>query len=641
MRALNIIDLNNAQQDVQHIATVATSLAATAIDRLGNTKLTLQGVLNTIKAFNPRGARVTGQEYKLKDLYVEAEIVYLVVNPSFVSVSVAADLASGNVVIYQSVTADYLEYTDLARRSVHRDNFASLRDAIAALMITGGVVNFAAKAYPPEVWDYNARYMKTPNITLRGEKMPLPSKNCDRLEGGSVQQGRFCVFADNFGVENLGFDLGKYVCDLYYPGFDTHSPNHPDLYTWDGFAFAQPDQTNPHELRRGFYARNVIGLNCDSQSYGHAVLMEGFDGGYVDNVIGIGGIHGLVIKASNVAAGYVAGYSGSGEHVIIKSDRYAPCNNVMIDKLDTGKSYPGCAPWFVPADSNHALLLNPATENMTGIRIRVARLHGAKIPLAAMGRLSEATPATATQPATPARPIYNLDNFKIESCEIEGIGMTDVLGAAFLDLIFNRCSIDTLTINNVADGIAYKQYQNAGGLGSPPLVIGNLRFGGKVTLRAIQCLGFGRLVVDNMLCEANTNILYAIDDTARIHVGREAITHALTTKFSNAGPALTGSWIRNGVNASFRVILDNYGAKVTGFLSPVNLGSGLVHTLPPYLRPAEPIRLLTYGTGPSGETNPILVNLDPGFGHLMINNGQSATGAENGLSLDGLHWSFD
>jgi hypothetical protein len=44
MPAITVLDLNNAKQDVDHIAAIATSPAPTAVDRLGQTKRTLAGI---------------------------------------------------------------------------------------------------------------------------------------------------------------------------------------------------------------------------------------------------------------------------------------------------------------------------------------------------------------------------------------------------------------------------------------------------------------------------------------------------------------------------------------------------------------------------------------------------------------------
>ena len=631
MASINLADLTNAKTDVAHIADLALSSNATAVDRLGNTKSTMKGAIDTLKAFNSRGLWLAGTAYAVKDLVTSGGTWYVCVLAHTSSAAFAAD-SSTRWRVHQGLTAQSLADSQYARGIVNMANYATLKDAIAALPAGGGVVEIPVGRYPAGVWKFDSNYMAKPNVTLRGVQMPSLSYSCDRLQGGSIIEGRFNVFADNLTVENVGFDCGKYVIDTYYGGLDTHSPNHPNGDTWDGFAFAQPDQTNPLPQRRGFYAKNVIGLNRDSQSYGHAVLMEGFTGGYIDNVIGVGSIHALVIKASNVNVGYIAGYSASTDDIIIKSDRYAPCFNVKVAMLETENAAPGTSPWFAVADCQYSLLLNPATENMSNIKIGIARLHGALVPLAASGPMS-AGPVVS--------PVYTLDNFKIESCEIEGGGRANVLGVSFTNLLFYRCSVDTLTVNNVADGIAYRQYSAAGGYGSNPLMIGTLRFGGSVTMRAIQCLGFGRIVVDNLLCDSTTAVLYAVEDTARIHVGRESITGILTTKFSNGAPALTAQWQQYAGNSSFRCILENYGVKFTGYLKPVGAGSGLICSLPPYLRTAQATRRLAYSQGTGGVDKSVVVNVDASYPYLAINNGISAAGAELALSLDGLAWSFD
>lgn len=63
-----ITSLNNAALDVAHISTVATSTALTATDRLGNVKQTIAGAVESIKAFNNRGAWAAATVYASKDL---------------------------------------------------------------------------------------------------------------------------------------------------------------------------------------------------------------------------------------------------------------------------------------------------------------------------------------------------------------------------------------------------------------------------------------------------------------------------------------------------------------------------------------------------------------------------------------------
>lgn len=634
MAALTINDLNNGKVDLDLVAAIATSSEATAIDRLGRTKLTMKGAIDRIKSFNPRGPRATGQRYALKDLYTEGGIVYVTVVESFLSVSTAADLAAGYISIHQGVTVDYLHNLEITRRHIWLDNYDSLRAAVVELTLTGGVINVPAKEFPPEVWDFNARYMATPNITLRGVKMPVLSKNCDRLVGGSIIQGRFNVFADNFGIEDIGFDSGKYVIDKYFGGADTHSPNHPNGYTWDAFAFAQPNQLNPLPQRRGFFARNVIALNRDSQSYGHAMLMEGFDGGDIDNVTGVGSIHGLVIKASNVTAGNLFGYSASSDHVIIKSDSYAPSLNVSIGSIKTNKAPPNTNPWFVPANCQYGLLLNPATAAMNNIKIGQLDLRGALIPLAVTGPTYAGTPGHAD-----GEPIYSLDDLKVENATIEGYGLNTQLGMSFDNVNFYRCEIDTLIVNNVVDGILYRQ--TLGGALASPMKVGTLRFGGQITSRAIQALSSGRIIIDHLLIEGTVAGLYSIDNAARVYVGRESILGPLTSKFLNAPPALTAQWQQFPGNAAFRLVMHNFGLLMMGYLRPVGGGGGNICSLPPYLRTAQATRRIVGGEGAGGVVKTLWLNVDANYGFVAINNGASGSGAEVALSLDGTWWPFD
>jgi hypothetical protein len=104
---LNITDLNNGKKDLDHIAEVATSEVATATDRLGRIKLTVQGAVDTLKAFNVRGAFVTATAYALKDVYTSANIAYVTVS-AHVSTTVAADIAAGRVMIHQGATKEEL-----------------------------------------------------------------------------------------------------------------------------------------------------------------------------------------------------------------------------------------------------------------------------------------------------------------------------------------------------------------------------------------------------------------------------------------------------------------------------------------------------------------------------------------------------
>lgn len=94
MSSITISDLSNAKLDVDHIAEIATSPAASAIDRLGNAKDTVKGAVDSLKAFNSRGAWVTSTTYALKDVVTSGGTWYVCVVPHTSSAAFATDSAS-------------------------------------------------------------------------------------------------------------------------------------------------------------------------------------------------------------------------------------------------------------------------------------------------------------------------------------------------------------------------------------------------------------------------------------------------------------------------------------------------------------------------------------------------------------------
>lgn len=107
MPSINIADLHNAKADVDHIAELALSPAAFAVDRLGRTKDTVKGAIDSLKAFNVRGAFAAGTPYLVKDVYTSGGLAYVAV-VAHVSTTVAADLAAGKVTVHQGATREEL-----------------------------------------------------------------------------------------------------------------------------------------------------------------------------------------------------------------------------------------------------------------------------------------------------------------------------------------------------------------------------------------------------------------------------------------------------------------------------------------------------------------------------------------------------
>lgn len=105
--AVTIQDLENAKEDVDTIAAIATSPADTTVDRLGNVKLTMSGVINTMRALNPRGNWVTATAYAVRDLVIQSGTTYIC-TVAHTSGTFATDLAAGRWAVYQGVTGNDL-----------------------------------------------------------------------------------------------------------------------------------------------------------------------------------------------------------------------------------------------------------------------------------------------------------------------------------------------------------------------------------------------------------------------------------------------------------------------------------------------------------------------------------------------------
>lgn len=82
---------------------VVTGSAATVPDRLGASRMTMQGAIDTLKAFSQRGAWATGAVYALKDVVTSSGVAYVAVIPHTAG-TFATDLAAGRWVVHQGLT---------------------------------------------------------------------------------------------------------------------------------------------------------------------------------------------------------------------------------------------------------------------------------------------------------------------------------------------------------------------------------------------------------------------------------------------------------------------------------------------------------------------------------------------------------
>ncbi len=458
-------------------------------------------------------------------------------------------------------------------------DFDNLKEAVDALPLDGGSIIVPIGRWSAGDWNYNTDYMDKPNVRLIGEKMPHLSANGDRLEGGAIIEGRFNVFADGFEATNIGFDFGKHVVDTSYAGAATTGADHPLGGTWDAFAFAQPNSGAPLASRRGVYLDNIIGLLKQPTTLGHAMLIEGINGGIVGSATGVGGVHALVIKSRNMRIDSLAGYASSNNCVIIKADTYAPTGLLSINSVESASVPPNTVPHWGAVNSPNGLLINPATDNFVG-PIQIARvrafacIYGLKID------------GTADK---------IIDGLQIGEFIADGFGGAMVSGIELTPTCRAlNVQIGRVIISNTVQGIAWNVV-TAGDAGNP-LRIGHAQLT-ICTSRGFNLGGYGRVVVDNLTI-TSSEAAYFITNNARMIAGKEVL-QSVVTKWETNPPALAGGYANlGGGNAAFDVRLENYGVILKGLLSG---GAGVTFlTLPIYLRPLENLRFPTIiGNGTS------------------------------------------
>lgn len=137
---ITLTDLNNAQTDVNHISTVATSVALTATDRLGHTKDTVAGALYKIGGITNRGAWAgPGTVYASKDIAQQSGTWYICTVPHTSSASFATD-SPLYWRVYQGVTSGDLaasggsalvNHIDSGAGAVPRPVQSRLRDSVS------------------------------------------------------------------------------------------------------------------------------------------------------------------------------------------------------------------------------------------------------------------------------------------------------------------------------------------------------------------------------------------------------------------------------------------------------------------------------------------------------------------------------
>ncbi|MGL6130174.1 MAG: hypothetical protein ACRCZ9_00995, partial [Fusobacteriaceae bacterium] len=181
-------------------------------------------------------------------------------------------------------------------------------------------------------WGFDgARRMNTlKDLSIIGSGKPeisLPNK--EKLLGGTIIHGSIANSADGFKIKDFGVDLGaEWVDANNFIGWFGQKGN-------EGIILNEAlDIDNHPKLITGCMAENIIVNMYNNSNPYHAFLNEASTGNYCNNIETHGGLHGFVVKCSDITCNNIKTHGGSANSVIVKTDvraiRGVRFNNLQV-----------------------------------------------------------------------------------------------------------------------------------------------------------------------------------------------------------------------------------------------------------------------------------------------------------------------
>lgn len=206
------------------------------------------------------------------------------------------------------------------------------------------------------------------NLSIIGSGTPVVNSNKTKLLGGTIIHGPVTNSADGFKIKDFGVDNGKEWCDKNnYIGWIGDKGD-------EGVILNEAlDRANLPKLIEGCQAENIIVLMYDLNCRYHAFLNEASTGNYCKNIETHGGIHGFVIKCSNITCNDIRIFGGGANALIIKSD-LRNIDNIVLNNIQIDK--------FKYNHDSMGLNFNPNEQfQIANVRIDNLRIKNQKVPI--------------------------------------------------------------------------------------------------------------------------------------------------------------------------------------------------------------------------------------------------------------------
>ncbi len=180
------IDRLGVDSDLMH--EIVHGSESESVPTEGGPVMTVAAAIKSIKTFTIRGAWATGTQYEFKDLYVDGGVVYMVLQ-AHVSTTVAADIASGLVAIYQDgpfmqdgAGAVLRTHEDKDRDIISVKDFGAKGDGanadapfiVACAVTTTGDIYFPTGDYvcTPDILQYSSRFVGSGLLHIGTDILP-------------------------------------------------------------------------------------------------------------------------------------------------------------------------------------------------------------------------------------------------------------------------------------------------------------------------------------------------------------------------------------------------------------------------------------------------------------------------------------
>jgi hypothetical protein len=345
-------------------------------------------------------------------------------------------------------TVDVLDYG--ADSTGASSSYTAFINAVAAIPAAGGILKIPAGTY---YLGNTGILFSRDNLTVIGDGMPSVASNNYSLVGGTILQGPVIFDGSNITLKDFGVDSGTTFVTARNSGNGM-----------DGLVVHNVAQTS---INKNITLQNVTGLckiatsTADATAAVHAVLLESLQYGSGNNIVGVGGWYGIVMKVSDFNFGNLISRECDNANVYLKSETYGPVLRVNIDNIVVNNAITrGYSAVLVQANSAelHSVTVgNITVQNPTvGVNANTGtcvRIDAASTLPASVISITNITAYDGSNGIYVAGPVYALTIDNAACWSGSGVGFVTGLGTAAtqpLDIIVNNLRAASYTAGAVA-----------------------------------------------------------------------------------------------------------------------------------------------------------------------------------------------